>query len=375
MTKQSKPRTTLWKVLFFLVGLSPLLGIGTLVIIALMGDLPNTETLANPRTDLATKIYTMDGKVLGSYYNENRSDARHEDLPSELIEALISTEDVRYYSHDGIDFYGLGRAIAFLGKRGGGSTITQQLAKLLFTEQYESTSFLERAFLQKPKEWIIAARLEKHYTKGEIMTMYLNRYDFLNQAVGIRSAANVYFNKEVEDLNIEECAMLVGMLKNSALFNPLRRVELVTTRRNVVINQMDKYGYLDESESDSLKILPITLSYQKVSHDEGAAPYFRERLRSNLKRVFSEKNSDGSYVISQADGSPYNIYRDGLQVHTTIDSRMQKYAEKAVSRHLGEELQAAFERDLENREKDVYPFFEEIDTFITALKRAIKMLL
>ena len=156
MTKQSKPRTTIWKVLFFLAGLSPILGIASLVIIALMGDLPNTETLANPRTDLATKVYTMDGKVLGSYYNENRSDAKHEDLPNHLVEALISTEDVRYFSHDGIDFYGLGRAIAFLGKRGGGSTITQQLAKLLFTEAYESTSFLERALLQKPKEWIIA---------------------------------------------------------------------------------------------------------------------------------------------------------------------------------------------------------------------------
>lgn len=361
MTKQLKPRTTLWKVLFFLAGLSPLLGIGVLVVIALMGDLPNTETLANPRTDLATKVYTMDGKVLGSYYNENRSDARHEDLPSYLIEALISTEDIRYFSHDGIDFYGLGRAIAFLGRRGGGSTITQQLAKLLFTDEYESTSFLERALMQKPKEWIIAARLEKHYTKGEIMTMYLNRYDFLNQAVGIRSAANIYFNKEVEDLNIEECAMLVGMLKNSALFNPLRRMEMVTSRRNVVINQMEKYDYLNETVSDSLKTRPITLSYQKVSHDEGAAPYFRERLRSDLKRVFSEKNPDGSFVISQADGSPYNIYRDGLQVHTTIDSRMQEYAESAVSRHLGGELQAVFEKDLENREKDDYPFFEDID--------------
>ncbi|MGY8888816.1 MAG: transglycosylase domain-containing protein, partial [Flavobacteriales bacterium] len=304
MSEPSKPRKTLWKVLLFLAGLSPLLGIAVLVMVALTGDLPNTETLANPRTFLATKIYTMDGKVLGSYYKENRSEARYEDLPSQLKEALISTEDVRYFSHDGVDFYGLGRAIVFLGKRGGGSTITQQLAKLLFTEEYESTTFFERALLQKPKEWIIASRLEHHYTKGEIMTMYLNRYDFLNQAVGIRSAANIYFNKEVGDLKVEECAMLVGMLKNSALFNPLRRMELVTTRRNVVLNQMQKYGYLEEAVSDSLKALTITLSYQKVSHDEGAAPYFRERLRSKLKSVFSEKNRDGSYVICQADGSP-----------------------------------------------------------------------
>ena len=360
MSEQSKPRKTLWKVLLFLAGLSPLIGIGALVLVALTGDLPNTETLANPRTFLATKIYTMDGKVLGSYYKENRSEARYEDLPSHLKEALISTEDVRYFNHAGVDFYGLGRAIAFLGKRGGGSTITQQLAKLLFTEEYESTTFFERALLQKPKEWIIASRLEHHYTKGEIMTMYLNRYDFLNQAVGIRSASNIYFNKEVGDLKVEECAMLVGMLKNSALFNPLRRMELVTTRRNVVLNQMQKYGYLEASVSDSLKALPITLSYQKVSHDEGAAPYFRERLRAKLTRVFSEKNRDGSYVICQADGSPYNIYRDGLQVHTTVDSRLQTYAENAVSTHLGQELQASFEKDLKNREKSTYPFYDGI---------------
>lgn len=360
MSDPSKPKKTLWKVLLFLAGLSPLLGIAVLVMVALTGDLPNTETLANPRTFLATKIYTMDGKVLGSYYKENRSEARYEDLPNHLKEALISTEDVRYFSHAGVDFYGLGRAIAFLGKRGGGSTITQQLAKLLFTEEYESTTFFERALLQKPKEWIIASRLEHHYTKGEIMTMYLNRYDFLNQAVGIRSAANIYFNKEVGDLKVEECAMLVGMLKNSALFNPLRRMELVTTRRNVVLNQMQKYGYLEEAVSDSLKALTITLSYQKVSHDEGAAPYFRERLRSKLKSVFSEKNRDGSYVICQADGSPYNIYRDGLQVHTTVDSRLQNYAENAVSSHLGGELQAAFEKDLKNRNKSTYPFYNGI---------------
>ena len=360
-SKKSQPRATVWKSLFFLAGISPLVGIFSLVAIARLGDLPDTEALTNPRTDLATKVYTMDGKVLGSYYNENRSDARYEDLPPHLVDALISTEDVRFFSHDGIDFFGLGRAIAYLGKRGGGSTITQQLAKLLFTDEYESTSFLERALLQKPKEWIIAARLESHYTKGEIMAMYLNRYDFLNQAVGIRSAANIYFDKEVEQLNVEECAMLVGMLKNSALFNPLRRMELVTKRRNVVLNQMGKYEFLSPSSLDSLKSLPISLNYRRVSHDEGAAPYFRERLRAELKKIFSKKKSDGTYVVSKADGSKYNIYRDGLQVHTTIDSRMQQYAENAVSKHLGGELQASFERDLKNRPKKDYPFFEDID--------------
>ena len=191
--------------------------------------------------------------------------------------------------------------------------------------------------------------------------MYLNRYDFLNQAVGIRSASTIYFDKEVEELNVEECAMLVGMLKNSALFNPLRRIELVTKRRNVVLNQMSKYEFLTPTSLDSIKARPITLNYQRVSHDEGAAPYFRERLRAELKRIFSEKNPDDSYVVSKADGSKYNIYRDGLKVHTTIDSRMQQYAENAVSKHLGGELQAAFDRDLKNRPKQDYPFFEDID--------------
>ena len=354
-------RNTIFKALVWLGGLSPLLGIAFLVIIARFGDLPDTETLANPRTDLATRVYSADGKVLGSYYRENRADAKYDDLPQHLVDALISTEDARFYNHDGVDFYGLARAIAFMGKRGGGSTITQQLAKLLFTEEYESTSFLERAFLQKPKEWIIASKLEGHYTKPEIITLYLNRYDFLNQAVGIKSAANVYFNKDAKDLNIQESAMLVGMLKNSALYNPLRRMELVTSRRNVVLGQMQKYGFLTPEALDSLKALPISLSYQRVSHDEGSAPYFREILRAELKKIFNEENADGSYVISKSDGAKYDIYRDGLQVHTTIDSRMQEYAEAAVSRHLGGELQASFERDLKTRPPADYPFFEEID--------------
>ena len=354
-------RNTIFKALFWLGGLSPLLGIALLVIVARFGDLPDTEALANPRTDLATRVYSADGKVMGSYYRENRSDARYEDLPKHLIDALISTEDVRFYNHNGVDFYGLARAIAFMGKRGGGSTITQQLAKLLFTEEYESTSFLERALLQKPKEWIIASRLEGHYTKPEIITLYLNRYDFLNQAVGIKSAANVYFNKDANDLNVQESAMLVGMLKNSALYNPIRRMELVTSRRNVVLTQMQKYGFLTPEATDSLKALPISLSYQRVSHDEGSAPYFREILRAELKKIFNEKNADGSYVIRKSDGTKYDIYRDGLQVHTTIDSRMQQYAEAAVSRHLGGELQASFERDLKTRPPIDYPFYEEID--------------
>ena len=350
-----------WKLLLWLVGLGPLLGLAGLVMLARLGDLPETEALANPKTDFATRVYSMDGKVLGRYYTENRSDARFENLPPHLVDALMSTEDARFYDHAGIDFIGLARAIAFMGKRGGGSTVTQQLAKLLFTDQYETTSFFERAVLQKPKEWIIASRLERHYTKQEIIALYFNRYDFINQAVGIESAANVYFNKPASELNVQESAMLVGMLKNSALYNPLRRPELVQNRRNVVLSQMAKYGHLDVAFADSLQTQPLGLQFQRVSHDEGAAPYFRETLRAKLKKMLAEKNEDGDHVLAKADGSAYDIYRDGLRVITTIDSRMQEYAERAVHRHLAGELQASFERDLRDRPEEAAPFFEDIE--------------
>lgn len=343
------------------MGLAPLLGLTGLVVLASFRDLPNTETLANPKTDLATRVYSSDGRVLGRYYAENRSDARYDELPQNLIVALISTEDVRFHSHSGIDFMGLARAIVFLGQRGGGSTITQQLAKLLFTDQYERTSWLERAFLQKPKEWIIASRLERFYTKGEILALYLNRYDFLNQAVGIKSAANIYFDKEVGALEIHEAAMLVGMLKNSSLYNPLRRPERVKSRRNVVLKQMHRYDQLSEAVLDSLRALPLNLEYQKVSHDEGAAPYFRETLREELKTLFSAKDAAGDLLTSKADGAPYDLYRDGIQVFTTIDSRLQKAAEQAVHRHLSGELQATLNNDMRSRPKSEWPFFEGIE--------------
>jgi len=350
-----------WKLLLWLVGLGPLLGLAGLVMLARLGDLPETEALANPKTDFATRVYSLDGQILGRYYTENRSDARFETLPPHLVEALVSTEDARFYDHSGIDFIGLARAVAFMGKRGGGSTVTQQLAKLLFTDKYETTSFFERAVLQKPKEWIIASRLERHYTKEEIVALYLNRYDFINQAVGVESAANVYFNKPAQSLNVEESAMLVGMLKNSALYNPVRRPELVQNRRNVVLGQMVKYGHLEAADADSLKSLPLGLQFQRVSHDEGAAPYFRETLRAELKELLAEKEESGAYALAKADGSPYDIYRDGLRVVTTLDSRMQDHAEKAVHRHLAGELQASFERDIAERPAEVTPFFEEIN--------------
>jgi len=348
-------------VYLWLLAILPLLAFASLFVIAGMGELPNTEALANPKTNLATEVYTSDQVVIGKYYKENRSDIKYADLPPQLVNALTSTEDERFYSHSGIDFYGTLRAIVFLGSRGGGSTVTQQLAKMLFTEEY-TKSFLERALLQKPREFIIAARLEKQYTKDEIIALYLNRYDFLNQAVGIKSAASIYFNKPVDSLRVEEAAMLVGMLKNSSLYNPLRkdREEIVYKRREVVLKQMMKNDFLQEAEYDSLRMLPLGLDYHSVSHVEGIAPYFREILRQEVKNILNEKDADGNYVRTKSNGEKYDLYSDGLKVYTTIDSRLQKYAEFAVHEHLAGELQKDFDKDLKKRKDKNYPFYNGI---------------
>ncbi|MGB1074501.1 MAG: transglycosylase domain-containing protein, partial [Flavobacteriales bacterium] len=361
-------------ILLWLAVSSPVLGIAGLLAIASSSELPDTETLANPKTDLATRIYAVDGAQLGSFYRENRADVRYADLPPTLVQALICTEDVRFRDHTGVDFRGLARAIAYLGKKGGGSTVTQQLAKQLFTERYDRTGFFERAVLQKPKEWIIATRLERQYTKDEIIALYLNRYDFLNQAVGIRSAAQVYFGKNVSRLDLHESAMLVGMLKNSALYNPLRRPELVRERRGTVIAQMVKYGVIPAEAKDSLNALPLGLSYQRVSHDEGPAPHFRERLRAEVKGLLDAKDEDGEYVIAKADGAPYDLYRDGLVIHTTLDSRLQRYAEEAANRHIRGELQDDFWRDLKRTTGRGWPFSPDIEDREkkNILKRAVE---
>lgn len=289
------------------------------------GEMPTFEELENPSSNLASEIISADGKTIGKLYlNENRTPIKYEDLSQNLIDALVATEDERFYTHSGIDARGTVRAAVFMGRRGGASTITQQLAKLLFHEE-GSKNIVER-MLQKIKEWIIAVRLEKRYTKQEIMTMYLNQVDFVNNAVGIRSASRIYFSKEPKDLNKEEAAVLVGMLKNPSLFNPRRRVELTTDRRNTVLGQMLKNDFISQSEKDSLQKLPLELQYSPESHNEGIATYFREYLREYMRNWAKENPKE--------DGTHYNIYRDGLKIYTTIDSRMQTYAEEAVSAHL-----------------------------------------
>lgn len=338
---------------------TPFLALGLLLILAGFGDLPDTEALANPKTNLATEVYTSDKVVIGKYYRENRSDVKFANIPEHMVNALISTEDERFRSHSGIDFMGTLRAVVYLGKKGGGSTITQQLAKMLFTEEYAS-SFFERAFLQKPREWIIAVKLERQYTKDEILTLYLNRYDFLNQAIGVKSAAQIYFNKPVDSLRVEEAAMLVGMLKNSSLYNPLKREELVFKRREVVLNQMRKNGFLEEAAYDSLRALPLGINYKRQSHDEGLAPYFREVLRAEMKTILDETDENGELLRKKSDGKKFDLYGDGLKVYTTIDSKMQEYAEHAVRRHLSTELQDAFFKDLSKRKPGNYPFYNGI---------------
>ena len=315
--------------------------------IGIFGPLPTFEQLESPKNNLATEIISEDGVLLGKYFLENRSNIRYNELPQNLINALISTEDIRYMSHSGIDVRSLARAIFGLisggESSGGASTITQQLAKMLFTEK--PSSGLERV-MQKFKEWIIAIQLERQYTKDEILAMYLNRYDWVNNAVGIKSAAQVYFNKKPEELIVEESAMLVGMLKNSALYNPNRRIELTTERRNVVLSQMKKYEFISDSLFDTLKNQPIVLDFKRASHNEGLAPYFREYLRGELKKWCA--------LHLKPDGLPYNLYTDGLKIHTTINSRMQQFAEEGMRTHISA-LQKDFYRHWKGYSQAPFP--------------------
>ncbi|MGO1750956.1 MAG: penicillin-binding protein 1A [Psychroflexus sp.] len=311
------------------------------------GEMPSFEELENPETNLATEVLSADGKTLGKYYEENRTPVKYEDIPPHLIQALIATEDERFYSHSGIDAKGTLRAFAFLGTKGGASTITQQLAKLLFSDVTNKNKF-ERG-VQKIKEWVIAVRLEEQYTKEEIITMYLNKFDFLYQAVGVRSAARIYFSKEPQELTVEESAVLVAMLKNPISHNPLRETfkENALNRRNTVFGQMEKNGFITEKERDSLRQLELVTDYSPEQHDDGIATYFREHVRDFLKNWINDEEN------FKPDGTKYNIYSDGLKIYTTIDYRMQEYAEIAVDRHL-EKLQKEFNR--QNKNNKTSPF-------------------
>jgi penicillin-binding protein 1A len=291
------------------------------------GKMPSFDDLENPDSNVATEIISSDGVVIGKFYKENRTPVKYEDLPKHLVEALVSTEDERFYEHSGIDARGTFRAVVKLGRDGGASTLTQQLAKNLFHGS-DGSKFILFRVIQKVKEWIIAIRLERQYTKQEIIALYLNQVDFVNGAVGIRSAAKIYMNKEPKDLTIEESALFVGMLKNPSLYNPNRkkRAKMVFDRRNTVLGQMVRSGFLSQTKEKELAQLPIKLDFKPESHSEGSATYFREYLREYMRKWIKTHLKD--------DGTEYDLYRDGLKIYTTIDSKMQQYAEEAVAEHL-----------------------------------------
>ncbi len=315
------------------------------------GSLPDETSLENPEKNLATEIISSDGKTIGKFYKENRTPVQYDSLPNHLVNALIATEDVRFYKHSGIDGKGTIRAAVFLSTKGGASTITQQLAKLFFTDQVSRNKF-ERG-IQKVKEWIIATRLERRYTKEEIITMYFNEYDFVNQAVGIESASNIYFDKAPAQLSTVESATLVGMFVNASLYNPLRNPVGVTNRRNVVLSQMAKYGFISKQVRDSLKAEPLNIKYTPQGHDEGSATYFREHARHFMENWIREN--------PKPDGSKYNIYQDGLKVFVTLDSKMQQYAEEAVKEHISH-LQQAFEKQNKNNKTSPFRDITEAET-------------
>jgi penicillin-binding protein 1A len=308
------------------------------------GALPTFEELENPQTNLATEVISTDGVTIGKYAKENRTPVKFNELPDNLINALVATEDERFYEHTGIDFKGLARAILKPGS-GGASTITQQLAKMLFTGKASRNIF--KRIGQKMKEWVVATKLETQYTKQEIIAMYLNKYDFINRAVGIRSAARIYFGKEPKDLVIEESAMLVGMLKNASYFNPLRREQKVKQRRNVVLLQMTKNNFITEGEKVNLQQLDLNINYTPESHDVGTATYFRGHLQK-VMRTWVRNNP-------KPNGEEYDIFSDGLKIYVTIDSRMQQYAEEAVSEHMAN-LQSYFFR--EQKRNSIAPFYD-----------------
>jgi penicillin-binding protein 1A len=311
-----------WK--FFLYGLGAVLLFFLFASWGIFGSMPSFEDLENPDSNLATEIISSDGVVIGKYFQQNRSQLKYSDLPKNLVDALVATEDERFYEHSGIDGRGTLRAIASLGTSGGASTLTQQLAKQLF--HGEGSKFLPFRIVQKMKEWIIAIRLERQYTKNEILAMYCNVYDFGNYSVGISSAAQTYFSKTPKELTIDESAILVGMFKNSGLYNPVRNPQGVKNRRNVVLSQMEKSKMITNAQKLKYQALPISLKFKLESHREGTATYFREYLRDYMKKWVDENK--------KPDGSDYDIYKDGLKIYTTIDSRMQLHAEAAVAAHM-----------------------------------------
>jgi penicillin-binding protein 1A len=326
------------------------------------GPLPSFQDLENPQSNLATEVISADGVTIGKYAKENRTPIKFKDLPENLVHALIATEDERFYQHSGIDFKGTARAVVKLGSGGGASTITQQLAKNLFTKNASSNKV--KRVLQKLKEWVVAIKLERQYTKEEIIAMYLNTQDFIFNAVGIRSASRIYFGKEAKELDVQEAAILVAMLKNPRQYNPNRKIsrEKSLERRNVVFSQMEKNGFLTEEQKDSLQKLPLKINFTPESHSDGYATYFRSHLQKVMRDwVKNNPKPDGEY---------YDIFKDGLKIYVTIDSRIQKYAEEAVKEHMANLQSYFFEEQKRNKNAPFYDIDKaQIDGILERAKR------
>ncbi len=334
----------LWYAFFGGIGLALL----TFIILSFT-NLPSVRQLENPKSEEASQIFAVNGEVIGRYYTENRVPVTFDELSPNLVNALVATEDERYFRHSGIDFRSLGRAVFYMGRKGGASTITQQLAKLLFTGQKAETSNIFERVIQKLREWIIAIRLERRYTKEEIIALYLNKFNFINGAYGIKAASEIYFGKSQDSLAAHEAAMLVGMLKNPSLFNPLRRPEAVLGRRSVVLNQMRKNGMVSAMEYDTLKQLPLGLNFTRQTHVDGIAPYFRMEMAKDIKAILERRE------CRKSDGSAYDIYRDGLRIYTTIDPRMQRIAEEEMVKNM-ERVQKTFWNTWKVMSKDPWEY-------------------
>lgn len=385
---KEKTKKTIVKVFWFCL-LTPILALILCIVgVALFAEIPSFEELENPKTNLATQIISEDGKIINTFHIENRTFVEFDDLPESLVDAAIATEDVRFHRHSGIDFRSLARVavksvlLGNVGAGGGGSTITQQLAKTLFPREEATSSFpgarVIKLVTTKFKEWITAVKLERNYTKDEILTMYMNTIFFGSNAYGIRSAANTFFAKDPIDLSIEESALLVGMVNKPTRYNPTINPDHSLKRRNHVLSQMYKYGYLEKEAYDSIVQLPIVLSYETKDHNSGLAPYFRDMLRRYMNAKEPKKSSykyseeyqadslrwenDQLYgwlnKNSKPDGSSYNLDKDGLKIYTTLNSKMQLYAEQAVAEHLGGNLQKSFFADM--RWKRNKPFAADV---------------
>ena len=346
----------LW--ILFCSGIGVFMLLILLINMGMMGDMPSMKELENPNSSLASELFATDGQLIGKYYVQDRSSIKYEDISPNVFNALIATEDSRFYEHSGVDGRAVLRAVIFLGREGGGSTITQQLAKNLFPREKGNKL---KTILQKLKEWVMSVKLEKQLTKNEIISQYLNTVPFGSNVYGIKNSSLTFFNKPPNELKVEEAAVLIGMLKGNTKYNPVKNPNNALNRRNTVIDQMAKYGYLSIKEAHEIKKKPLKLNYKKLTHHDGLAPYFRQVVELEVKKIFKE--------LKKPDGTEYNIYKDGLKIYTTLDVKMQEYAEQAVAEHI-QDLQQQFISQRKYSDGSIWNEYQKyLDMAITSCPR------